>query len=189
MPPSVRLLVACSVVAALLGCREASVPRGAVVCEVATSSDACFRCQAQRCGAQLDRCHGAGFHEGRSVGTITRRCVWNSDTGQYDKDCTFSGGLGSDASLDYRNGRLTDAGITVAPAVPCGYYAVCFQACGCGSQCAATCSQSAGDAAVTTYYANDPRDQPGCAACVQSLLAPCVKRLCAAECGDGDAGP
>jgi len=170
------------------GCGRESLPVGPLVCEVETSSNACFRCQAQRCGAQLDQCYGQGFHEGRSVGVVTqRRCVWNSATGQYDRDCTY--GLEPDAASAFRNGGLPDGGSPGAPAVACGYHAICLQSCGCGSACAEMCARPPADAAATTYYANDPRLDSQCSDCVQTHLAACARQSCAAECGDfTDAG-
>jgi hypothetical protein len=183
---------------ALGACGGASLPVGApVVCEVERSDNACFRCQAQRCGAQLDRCHGEGFHEGRSVGPVQSRCGWNPDTQRYDRNCSYGGGAwssGGGAPAGYRDGRVVDASPgPVAPAAPCGAYAACFQSCGCGVACSASCTGSTGDAAVaaTTYYSNDPRlTESGCSSCLNSILAPCVKQLCAEECRDvTDGGP
>jgi hypothetical protein len=180
------------VVGAAAACSSSSLPAPApVVCEVEQSADPCFRCQAQRCGSQLDQCYGAGFHEGRSVAVpVTSRCAWNSATGQYDQNCSLSGGLGADAALDYRNGHLGDGGLVGAPAVPCGPVAVCMQSCGCGAECTSSCTRP-GDGAMTVYYANDPRyPTAACALCVTNVLGPCIKRSCATECAvPGDAGP
>ena len=74
-----------------------------------------------------------------------------------------------------------------ASSAPCGDYAVCFQGCGCGVQCAASCARTTGDAA-TTYFANDPRYE-ACSSCTASVLAPCVHERCADDCRDfADAG-
>jgi hypothetical protein len=161
---------------ALAACGGSSLPAPVpVVCDVEQSPNACFRCQAQRCGAEVDRCYGTGFHEGRSVGTpVQGRCLWNADTGKYDRNCTFSGGLAGDA-------RSSGA--------PCDDLALCVQSCGCGTDCTTTCTQKQRDPAVTTYYANDPRIESSCPACLSTFVSACVKQSCAAECGDGsDAG-
>jgi hypothetical protein len=55
-----------AILAVVLAACSGSSP-APTACEIARSADACFRCQAQRCGAPLDRCYGAGFHEGRAV--------------------------------------------------------------------------------------------------------------------------
>ena len=155
----------------LAACGGSSAVPAAVVCEVEHSTSACFRCQAQRCGPQLDRCYGNGFHEGRAVGTTTARCLWNPDTQEYDRNCTFSGGARSEAGV---------------PDVPCGNLATCLQSCGCGSDCKATCF---GAGRSTTYFANDPRVYSrACASCETDYLAACVKASCAAECAPADAG-
>src|SRR5689334_9521583 len=117
-----------------------------IVCDIAQSPNACLRCQAQHCGAALDRCYGAGFHEGRAIGPITlQRCEWDPATSSYSRNCTFSGGLGASG----------DAGFpTTFPDVPCVQVAACVQGCGCGTDCQAACG---GDAGRTLYFANDPR--------------------------------
>jgi hypothetical protein len=118
---------------------------------------------------------------------VQRRCVWNSDTGKYDRDCTSS--LVGDARQD-RNGTPPDGGTLGAPDVPCGPVALCLQSCGCHAGCVAGCPLPTWDAALTTYYANDPRYQtPTCSLCQGGLLGSCTRQRCAAECDRADAGP
>jgi hypothetical protein len=166
---------------ALGACQASPLPPPApIVCEVAGSPDACFRCQAQRCGSALDRCNGTGFHEGRRVPDVqTQRCSWNEATGKYDRSCIWNDGGGAEADT----GRV---------AGPCATFATCFQSCGCGSGCVASCSTSDYDARppYTYYFANDPRIEGTCPDCVQRFITPCVRQQCAAECsGEQDAGP
>jgi hypothetical protein len=163
------LLAATCMVSACQG--SSSLP-GPVVCDVAGSNNACLRCQAQRCAVELDRCHGAGFHEGRSVLNEPVKCVWNSDCGS-----TLEG---------YRNGRVQEAGAMdqkLTTTAPCGSVSVCLQACGCGLECARSCQAPPPDGGLvpTTYYSNDPRNSV-CPDCVKQHLAPCVRQHCAAEC-------
>jgi hypothetical protein len=182
--PALFRIAALLMMGVLPACGGSAQP-AAVVCEVQGSDDACFRCQAQRCGAQLDRCYGSGFHEGRAVvGPIQRRCVWNEATSAYDRDCTY--GLEPDPAGS-RNGRAEDASLG-APDVPCGPLAVCLQKCGCGASCKAGCTTPS-DAARTTYYSNDPRyGSASCWACESTYLTACVRQSCASECAPADAG-
>jgi hypothetical protein len=172
--PSTGVVIVAVIAACMTACNETSLPTpGPLVCEVAKSPDPCFRCQAERCGSQVDQCHGAGFHEGRKVGGVPRAkqsCQWNADTQQFDRNC------------GYHDGRPPDASPSSAPYGPCADFATCFQACGCGSECATSCKQAADGGATTTYFANDPRYEGGCSDCLQRVLAPCVQQHCAAEC-------
>jgi hypothetical protein len=166
------------IVLALLPACDEDAPSAPIVCAVEQSSSACFRCQAQRCGTELDRCYGAGFHEGRSVGSTIKRCLWNTATQKYDVNCTFSGGLSRD--------RLSHGDAAeVYPDLPCGWLAVCVQSCGCGVDCRTNCRSPS----LSTAFAEDSRYTPeDCTACEDMGLTDCMRRSCAAECGSGDAG-
>ena len=165
-----RWFAALPIVLALLpACHEDATP-APVVCAVEQSPSACFRCQAQHCGAALDRCYGAGFHEGRSVGSTSKRCLWNSDTQKFDLNCTFSGGVSRPEMY---------------PDLPCGWLAVCLQSCGCGVDCRATCLSPR----LSIIFAKDSRYTPeDCTTCEDMGLTDCMRRACAAECASGDAG-
>jgi hypothetical protein len=147
-----------------LACQEDPLPSPAnQVCEVTQSTNACFRCQAQRCGAGLDRCYGTGFHQGRAV-PAPAGCRYDSDLNQFTGQCD-------------RGGRALD------PAPPCAPMATCLQACGCGLDCARACQAPPpdGGAPVTTYYSNDPR-LTVCSDCVKEALESCTKQNCAVVC-------
>jgi len=155
-----QLLLA--VALALPACQETAQPLlGPVVCEVESSSNSCFRCQAQRCGAELDRCYGAGYHQGLAVSLI-ERCTFNADTNRFDGNCTYSG-------------------VARAAHDPCASQAACMQSCGCGRECARACEARPDGGMVTDHFSNDPRELL-CTDCVKEHLAACVQRNCAAEC-------
>jgi hypothetical protein len=158
-----QLLLAAAL--ALSACQETAQPvPGPVVCEVAGSSNLCFRCQAQRCGAALDRCQGAGFHEGRAVQSEPAGCMYDSD---------FNGRSQCPHGIPDASPRS---------AAPCAWLAVCLQSCGCGQDCARMCTTYPdGGREITGAFANDPREAV-CNACLAETLAPCVRQNCAAEC-------
>lgn len=62
---------ACGLVLALVlvaGCTSSdSPPSAGERCRLTASSNACLRCQAQKCSTQFDYCFGAGFHRGDLV--------------------------------------------------------------------------------------------------------------------------
>jgi hypothetical protein len=160
--------------AALAGCNREAEPGAVSACDVARSPDACLRCQARECPAALDQCYGARLRLGHDLpacpldgdaavslttyfsndprspprtceAPLTPRCRWNEATQAYDKDCV----QGS------------------APA-DCADFTRCYQACGCGSDCAPSCARF-----MTT----------GCAACLGRAVTGCATTYCAQECG------
>lgn len=145
-------------------CDESAPATGRLWCDLATTPDRCLACQAQRCGAELDRCYGPGFHQGR-VAPELERCQFDSELDMFRGNCSSV--------------RFADAGPF---SVACYDTASCLAACGCGEECVRKCRAPTPDGGTPTlYYSNDPREA-ACAPCVEQTVAPCTRLRCAVEC-------